>query len=81
MDNRLTFPLARQPIAFQLTIHINNLIAGEGSGRVLQEFKDALYLGTDSSMYHVNNIIDYYGEDDCKDYFTLVYGWEFKETA
>lgn len=76
MVSRLEFALRKQPIDVQLTVHINNLINTAGKSRIIVEFKRVLSGGA-STNNNVNTIIDYYGVEDVKGFFLLVYGWEF----
>ena len=78
MVNRLIFPLQKQPIPVQLTVHINNLIVSYSKEVIINDFKDSLN-GETPNITKVSDLIDYYGVEDCRDFFQLVYGWKFKE--
>lgn len=78
------FPMFGQPIPYQLTIHVNNLFTQYDKTMITNTFKNLLenpeYIGK-SGHTRINQIIDYYGVDLCRDWFTLVYGWQFGEIA
>lgn len=74
------FKLEKQPTLVQLTTHINNLFSSTKKETVLNDFKNELYGGF-AQLDRVKQLVQYYGQEDCKDFFTTVYGWEFKEVV
>lgn len=74
------FPLMEMPIMAQLTIHINNLILTYGKD-VIQDFKIQLTQNENVGGLTIEQLINYYGQDTLKQYFTLIYGWSFDQKA
>lgn len=76
------FALCKSPAAYQLTIHITNLIETYNKD-VIKEFKGYLHnpetLITDMSSVRVRAIINHYGIKTCQKWFTDIYGWNFKK--
>jgi len=77
------FSLSKMPVDYQLTVHINNLLSTYGK-KIIQEFKAALYEQDNPEIYHsiiIIRIINHYGIDKVKAWFTLIYGWNFTQKA
>jgi hypothetical protein len=72
------FPLSRQPVDYQLTIHINNMLNAYGPS-VIKQFKEHLYNPESIGGVQIKNLINHYGLDAVKGWFTLIYGWDFTE--
>ena len=76
------FAMLDKPIDVQLTIHINNLINTYGKD-LIKEFKLKLY--NPENDYHggqqIKQLVNHYGLDTVKNWFTLIYGWDFTQKA
>lgn len=76
------FALCKTPDAYQLTIHVTNLIETYGP-TIIKAFKGYLYnpetLLTNMSEVRVRVIINHYGIPTCQKWFTDIYGWDFKK--
>lgn len=80
------FPLALQPLDLQITIHVNNLINTYGSKAIVKEFKTLL---NDPPLIEesrfgslvIRQIIRYYGISKMREWFTLIYGWQFEDIS
>lgn len=75
------FALCKSPAAFQLTIHVNNLIQTYDKTNIIKAFKGYLKnpetLLTDMSEVRIRAIINHYGIPTCQKWFTDIYGWNF----
>jgi hypothetical protein len=74
------FPLRDKPLDVQITVHINNVLNCYGK-TLIKDFKEKLYNPEIESNRLVNRIIDHYGIENIKQWFSLIYGWEFTEKA
>jgi hypothetical protein len=74
------FALLNQPVDYQITVHINNLIITYGK-YIIKDFKSHLYEPNDLSGLVVRQLCDHYGIDKMRQWFTLIYGWDFTEKA
>ena len=74
------FKLLEWPVTAQITIHVNNLILTYGN-KVLGDFKNHLYQNESTGGLTIEQLINYYGHDKMKEYFNLIYGWNFTEKA
>lgn len=75
----MAFKLMDEPIAVQMTVHVNNLRNTYGDS-VIKAFIDTL----DGGMYvslTVEQLIEYYGIEYCRQWFTEFYGVKFKSEA
>jgi hypothetical protein len=94
MDNRLEdkegelieikFGLQDSPLMVQLTKHVNNLLITQATNKsaVLDCFKTKINNPElEGFNSRVNQIVDYYGVNACKDWFKLIYDWKFEEVA
>ena len=75
------FPLSYKPRAVQFTVHINNLI-GQNKN-LIKDIKEVLQKGKVESFtyFRIKELIDYYGMEYCREWFSEVYGWEFKKAV
>lgn len=71
------FRLLESPITAQITIHINNMILTYGNG-IIQDFKEYLSQKDTYLLQNGQQIVEYYGEDKMREYFSLIYGWTFE---
>jgi len=78
------FPLGQQPLDYQLTIHINNLIQTYNPTLIIKLFKEKLYnpemLNEPLHGIRIRQVIVFYGVERCRQWFTNVYGWDFNDT-
>lgn len=76
------FPLRDKPLDVQLTVHINNMLNCYGKD-VIKEFKLQLNdpESQDIQSRQIVNIINHYGIENVKQWFEVVYGWEFKKAG
>lgn len=79
------FALGQSPVAVQLTVHINNLLVQYGP-MVTREFKgildnpEMLDEARDSN-FRINQLIEFYGFETMRKWFTDIYGWTYKGAA
>lgn len=72
------FALKTSPVDVQLTVHVNNLLNTYGA-QVINEFKDKLNNPESVGGQQITQLINYYGIEVVKNWFTLIYGWDFKK--
>ena len=87
---KAAFPLAAQPVDYQISVHINNLLltysvgkqAGLHRRRMVASFKALLEKPEelDSGLHgvRITQIVRAYGVEKMREWFGLIYGWEFK---
>jgi len=77
------FPLAMQPGDFQLTVHVSNLTTTYKKEGILQSFKEVLTapekLQENLHGIRIRQIIEFYGIEKTRQWFTMVYGWNFNQ--
>ena len=81
---QVKFAMADSPIQVQITKHVNALLAYQDTNRraVLDCFKTKLNNPElEGFNSRVNQIVDHYGVDVCKEWFTLIYDWKFEVAA
>lgn len=72
----MAFKLMEEPMAVQMSVHVSNLKNTYGDS-VIKAFIDTL----DGGMYvslTVEQLIEYYGIEYCKQWFAEFYGVKFK---
>jgi hypothetical protein len=72
------FPLMKQPVDYQITIHVNNMLNAYGKS-VIKQFKEHLYNPEAVGGIQIKRLVNHYGIDAMRDWFTLIYGWDFTE--
>jgi len=73
------FAMIEKPIDVQITIHINNLILTYGTN-IIGEFKDYLYYpDLFVGGFQIKQLCNHYGDDKIKNWFGVIYGWDFKK--
>lgn len=80
------FPLKRSPIDYQLTIHINNLLLTYDKRHIIAAFKEHLnnpekYANSFQYGGSIRNLVNHYGVETLRNWFTEIYGWEFKKVG
>jgi hypothetical protein len=84
-NKMVTFKLMREPIDYQITVHVTNLLNTYPKNEVTQTFKAFLYNPEAMDKVHsgqtIKALITYYGVEKFRNWFTLIYGWEFKKVG
>jgi hypothetical protein len=74
------FALQSQPVALQLTVHVQNCLLTFGTGSI-GSWKELLTnpekINDESLPLTVRQIVSHYGIKNVQQWFTTVYGWTF----
>jgi hypothetical protein len=78
------FALMKDPVDVQLTKHITNLLVTYGPDG-LNGFRYYLHhpgkIDTSGMFVRSRELINYYGYEKCRQWFTLIYGWEYEKVG
>lgn len=90
---RAVFPLAQQPVDYQISVHVNNLLLTYSNGKQGNLIRKRMVAGIKATLTNpekmsqgtegvrITQLIEYYGVEKMREWFTMVYGWSFDQKA
>lgn len=90
---KAAFLLSQQPISYQISIHVNNLLLTYSNGKQGNLIRKRMVAGIKATLTNpekiangtegvrITQLIEYYGVEKMREWFTMVYGWSFDQKA